>query len=60
MTVDHRASGRPVVWGFVMRKLNTAMSHFVSFFAAMNRPSRHPRVGQYNAHTTYEEMLGLW
>ena len=43
-----------------MRKLNTAMSHFVSFFAAMNRPSRYQRVGQYKAHTTYEEMLGHW
>ena len=43
-----------------MRKLNTEMSHVASFFAMMNRPSRHQPVGQYNAHTTYEEMLGLW
>lgn len=41
------------------RKLNTEMSHFVSFFAALNRPSRRQPVGQYKAHTTYEEMLGL-
>ena len=43
-----------------MRKLNTEMSHVASFFAMMNRPSRHLRVGQYNTHTTSEEMLGLW
>ena len=35
------------------------MSHFVSFFTALNRPSRLQPVGQYKAHTTYEEMLGL-
>ena len=43
-----------------MRKLNTEMSYIVSFFAAMNRPSRSLPVGQYNSSTTYEERLGLF
>jgi hypothetical protein len=60
MTVDHRASDDDSCGGFVMRKLNTAMSHFVSFFAAMNRPSRYQPVGQYNSSTTHEERIGLY
>ncbi|MCU1538716.1 MAG: hypothetical protein JWP82_3067 [Humibacillus sp.] len=36
------------------------MSQIVSFFAAMNRPSKYAPVGQYNAHTTHEERLGLY
>ena len=44
-----------------MRKLNTEMSHIVSIFTVMNRPSSHrPVVGLYKAYTTYEEVLGLW
>lgn len=35
------------------------MSYIVSFFAAMNRPSRTQLVGQYNSSTTFEERLGL-
>lgn len=35
------------------------MSHIVTFFAAMNRPSKHAPAGQYKAHTTNEEMMGL-
>ena len=35
------------------------MSHIVTFFAAMNRPSKQQPVGQYKAHTTNEEMMGL-
>ena len=35
------------------------MSHIVTFFAAMNRPSKQQPVGQYRAHTTNEEMMGL-
>jgi hypothetical protein len=36
------------------------MSQLVSFFAAMNRPSRGLPNRPYSAHTTAEEMLGLW
>jgi hypothetical protein len=35
------------------------MSYIVSFFAAMNRPSKTMPVGQYNSSTTFEERLGL-
>ena len=35
------------------------MSYIVSFFAAMNRPSKNMPVGQYNSSTTFEERLGL-
>ena len=42
------------------RKGNTTvMSQIVMFFAAMNRPSKQQPVGQYKAHTTNEEMMGL-
>lgn len=45
--------------GSTTRKLNTEMSYIVSFFAAMNRPSKNLPVGQYNSSTTFEERLGL-
>ncbi len=35
------------------------MSYIVSFFAALNRPSMGQPYRHY-AHTTDEEMLGLW
>jgi len=58
MTIDHRAPDAASE-GSAIRKLNTEMSYIVSFFAAMNRPSRSLPVGQYNSSTTYEERLGL-
>lgn len=42
-----------------LRKLNTAMSYIVSFFAVLNRPSPRGSVRQIKAHTTAEEMIGL-
>lgn len=36
------------------------MSYIVSFFAALNRPSMGHSVRHHDAHTTDEEMIGLY